>query len=61
LTLLDLIWLEKTIPKSTSTLHTNITTLTTNQKGLIKLYFISFLINIILIIIVHSINLAQSR
>nr|WPW52019.1 NADH dehydrogenase subunit 5 [Mus musculus domesticus] len=57
LTLLDLIWLEKTIPKSTSTLHTNMTTLTTNQKGLIKLYFMSFLINIILIIILYSINL----
>nr|WPW52175.1 NADH dehydrogenase subunit 5 [Mus musculus domesticus]WPW52188.1 NADH dehydrogenase subunit 5 [Mus musculus domesticus]WPW52201.1 NADH dehydrogenase subunit 5 [Mus musculus domesticus] len=57
LTLLDLIWLEKTIPKSTSTLHTNMTTLTTNQKGLIKLYFMSFLISIILIIILYSINL----
>nr|QQL93265.1 NADH dehydrogenase subunit 5 [Mus spretus] len=56
LTLLDLIWLEKTIPKSTSTLHTNMTTLTTNQKGLIKLYFLTFLINITLIIILYSIN-----
>nr|YP_001876479.1 NADH dehydrogenase subunit 5 [Mus terricolor]ABY51646.1 NADH dehydrogenase subunit 5 [Mus terricolor]ART65716.1 NADH dehydrogenase subunit 5 [Mus terricolor] len=56
LTLLDLIWLEKVIPKSTSTLHTNMTTLTTNQKGLIKLYFMSFLINIILIIILYTIN-----
>nr|WPW52864.1 NADH dehydrogenase subunit 5 [Mus spretus] len=56
LTLLDLIWLEKTIPKSTSTLHMNMTTLTTNQKGLIKLYFLTFLINITLIIILYSIN-----
>ena len=29
----------------------------TGKKGLIKLYFISFLINIILIIILYSINL----
>lgn len=57
LNLLDLVWLEKLIPKSTSTIHTNITTLLTNQKGLIKLYFLSFLVNIILIIIVYSINL----
>lgn len=56
LTLLDLIWLEKLIPKSTSTIHTSMTTLTTNQKGLIKLYFISFLVSIILIIIIYIIN-----
>nr|AHZ60872.1 NADH dehydrogenase subunit 5 [Mus caroli] len=56
LTLLDLIWLEKLIPKSTSTIHTSMTTLTTNQKGLIKLYFMSFLVSMILIIIIYVIN-----
>nr|QFO90493.1 NADH dehydrogenase subunit 5 [Mus caroli] len=56
LTLLDLIWLEKLIPKSTSTIHTSMTTLTTNQKGLIKLYFMSFLVSMILIIIIYMIN-----
>lgn len=56
LTLLDLTWLEKLIPKSTSTIHTSMTTLTTNQKGLIKLYFMSFLVSIILIIIIYVIN-----
>nr|YP_009092029.1 NADH dehydrogenase subunit 5 [Mus cervicolor]AHZ60898.1 NADH dehydrogenase subunit 5 [Mus cervicolor] len=56
LTLLDLIWLEKLIPKSTSTIHTNMTALTTSQKGLIKLYFMSFLISIILIVILYIIN-----
>nr|YP_009870303.1 NADH dehydrogenase subunit 5 [Mus baoulei]QKJ82452.1 NADH dehydrogenase subunit 5 [Mus baoulei] len=53
LTLLDLIWLEKLIPKSTSTIHTKMATLLTNQKGLIKLYFMTFLVNIILIIILY--------
>lgn len=56
LNLIDLIWLEKLIPKSTSTIHTNFTKILTNQKGLIKLYFISFLVNIILIIIFYTIN-----
>nr|QKJ82465.1 NADH dehydrogenase subunit 5 [Mus saxicola] len=56
LNLLDLIWLEKLIPKSTSLIHTKMTMLTTSQKGLIKLYFITFLVNIILVIIIYMIN-----
>nr|UUC05215.1 NADH dehydrogenase subunit 5 [Chionomys nivalis]UUC05228.1 NADH dehydrogenase subunit 5 [Chionomys nivalis] len=47
LTLLDLIWLEKTIPKITSTLHTLTSSTLSNQKGLVKLYFLSFLITFI--------------
>lgn len=57
LNLLDLIWLEKSIPKSTSTIHTSSSKLLTNQKGLVKLYFISFLISIITITLLFSINL----
>nr|YP_009092041.1 NADH dehydrogenase subunit 5 [Mus cookii]AHZ60924.1 NADH dehydrogenase subunit 5 [Mus cookii] len=56
LTLLDLVWLEKSIPKSTSTIHMNMTALTTSQKGLIKLYFMSFLVSMTLIIILHTVN-----
>lgn len=50
-TLLDLIWLEKTIPKFTANLHSTASTISSNQKGLIKLYFLSFLISILLAII----------
>nr|YP_009414192.1 NADH dehydrogenase subunit 5 [Reithrodontomys mexicanus]ASN66937.1 NADH dehydrogenase subunit 5 [Reithrodontomys mexicanus] len=42
--LLDLTWSEATIPKTTSILHTLTAKNLTNQKGLIKLYFLSFLI-----------------
>nr|YP_009363751.1 NADH dehydrogenase subunit 5 [Dicrostonyx torquatus]AOW70481.1 NADH dehydrogenase subunit 5 [Dicrostonyx torquatus] len=46
LTLLDLIWLEKAIPKITSTLHSFTSSTLSNQKGLVKLYFLSFLITL---------------
>nr|YP_009115252.1 NADH dehydrogenase subunit 5 [Rhizomys sinensis]AJA05062.1 NADH dehydrogenase subunit 5 [Rhizomys sinensis] len=42
---LDLIWLEKAIPKSISSINIYASTITSNQKGLIKLYFLSFLIS----------------
>nr|QOY44644.1 NADH dehydrogenase subunit 5 [Ellobius lutescens] len=48
-TLLDLFWLEKAIPKGFSTLHTITSSTLSNQKGLIKLYFLSFLITLILV------------
>nr|YP_009870316.1 NADH dehydrogenase subunit 5 [Melomys burtoni]QKJ82484.1 NADH dehydrogenase subunit 5 [Melomys burtoni] len=54
--MLDLIWLEKTIPKAISTMHMNLSKLLTNQKGLVKLYFMSFLISISLITILHIIS-----
>nr|YP_010029195.1 NADH dehydrogenase subunit 5 [Thamnomys kempi]QOU10154.1 NADH dehydrogenase subunit 5 [Thamnomys kempi] len=57
LNLLDLIWLEKTIPKAMSTLHSNSSKLLTNQKGMVKLYFMSFLISLITITILYIINL----
>nr|ASP44825.1 NADH dehydrogenase subunit 5 [Sundamys maxi] len=56
LNLLDLIWLEKTIPKSTSITHTHLSKMMTNQKGLVKLYFLSFLITISLIFVFHMLN-----
>nr|ABX45281.1 NADH dehydrogenase subunit 5 [Rattus exulans] len=56
LNLLDLIWLEKTIPKSTSITQTHLSKMMTNQKGLVKLYFLSFLITISLIFILHILN-----
>nr|UZH93609.1 NADH dehydrogenase subunit 5 [Peromyscus crinitus] len=45
--LLDLIWLEKAIPKTTSTLQMTPSKNLSNQKGLIKLYFLSFLITLL--------------
>nr|YP_009184475.1 NADH dehydrogenase subunit 5 [Priodontes maximus]ALO62536.1 NADH dehydrogenase subunit 5 [Priodontes maximus] len=44
--LLDLVWLEKIIPKSISELQLSASMATSNQKGLIKLYFLSFLISL---------------
>nr|ADU78091.1 NADH dehydrogenase subunit 5 [Saimiri boliviensis peruviensis] len=42
--LLDLLWLEKSMPKMTAQTQSSISTATSTQKGLIKLYFLSFLI-----------------
>nr|YP_009911523.1 NADH dehydrogenase subunit 5 [Glaucomys volans]QLD22148.1 NADH dehydrogenase subunit 5 [Glaucomys volans] len=50
-TLLDLIWMEKSIPKLISSLQSMASTSTSNQKGLIKLYFLSFLISTILALV----------
>lgn len=44
--LLDLIWLENTLPKLTAKIQQNFSTTITNQKGLVKSYFLSFLITI---------------
>nr|YP_007625832.1 NADH dehydrogenase subunit 5 [Blastocerus dichotomus]AEP20919.1 NADH dehydrogenase subunit 5 [Blastocerus dichotomus] len=46
--LLDLIWLENVLPKTTSLMQMKMSTMITNQKGLIKLYFLSFLVTIII-------------
>lgn len=54
--LLDIIWLEKSIPKSTSFIHTLTSKILTSQKGMIKLYFLSFIITIILVAIIYIIN-----
>nr|WMH04095.1 NADH dehydrogenase subunit 5 [Odocoileus pandora] len=49
--LLDLIWLENILPKTTSLMQMKMSVMVTNQKGLIKLYFLSFLVTIIISII----------
>nr|WEW73336.1 NADH dehydrogenase subunit 5 [Ovis ammon severtzovi] len=46
--LLDLIWLETILPKTISLAQMKMSTMITNQKGLIKLYFLSFLITILI-------------
>nr|AII98710.1 NADH dehydrogenase subunit 5 [Propithecus diadema]AII98902.1 NADH dehydrogenase subunit 5 [Propithecus diadema]UTE81938.1 NADH dehydrogenase subunit 5 [Propithecus diadema]UTE81951.1 NADH dehydrogenase subunit 5 [Propithecus diadema]UTE82328.1 NADH dehydrogenase subunit 5 [Propithecus diadema] len=46
--LLDLVWLEKTMPKNLSHLQMTTSIVVSNQKGLIKLYFITFLTSILL-------------
>nr|YP_007626495.1 NADH dehydrogenase subunit 5 [Ourebia ourebi]AEP21920.1 NADH dehydrogenase subunit 5 [Ourebia ourebi] len=46
--LLDLIWLENILPKTTSLIQMKMSTMITSQKGLIKLYFLSFLITILI-------------
>nr|YP_009114611.1 NADH dehydrogenase subunit 5 [Propithecus diadema]YP_010443144.1 NADH dehydrogenase subunit 5 [Propithecus candidus]AII98168.1 NADH dehydrogenase subunit 5 [Propithecus diadema]AII98978.1 NADH dehydrogenase subunit 5 [Propithecus diadema]UTE81899.1 NADH dehydrogenase subunit 5 [Propithecus candidus]UTE81912.1 NADH dehydrogenase subunit 5 [Propithecus candidus]UTE81925.1 NADH dehydrogenase subunit 5 [Propithecus candidus] len=46
--LLDLVWLEKTMPKNLSHLQITTSIVVSNQKGLIKLYFITFLTSILL-------------
>nr|QYC36847.1 NADH dehydrogenase subunit 5 [Hapalomys delacouri] len=54
--LLDMTWLENLAPKSLSTLNTFMSKSTTNQKGLIKIYFLSFLISLISIPLISYIN-----
>lgn len=49
--ILDSIWLEKIAPKHISLLQTKASTLTSTQTGLLKFYFLSFLISITLITI----------
>nr|YP_009522604.1 NADH dehydrogenase subunit 5 [Paradoxurus hermaphroditus]AXQ36743.1 NADH dehydrogenase subunit 5 [Paradoxurus hermaphroditus] len=44
--LLDAIWLENVLPKSISHFQMKSSTIISNQKGLIKLYFLSFLITL---------------
>nr|UZC29820.1 NADH dehydrogenase subunit 5 [Microtus richardsoni] len=46
LTTLDLVWLEKAIPKVTSTIHTLTSSALSSQKGMVKLYFLSFLVTL---------------
>nr|YP_007626352.1 NADH dehydrogenase subunit 5 [Naemorhedus baileyi]AEP21699.1 NADH dehydrogenase subunit 5 [Naemorhedus baileyi]AJJ48772.1 NADH dehydrogenase subunit 5 [Naemorhedus baileyi] len=52
--LLDLIWLETILPKTISTTQVKMATMVTNQKGLIKLYFLSFLITILISMILFN-------
>nr|YP_009057547.1 NADH dehydrogenase subunit 5 [Bos gaurus]YP_009433592.1 NADH dehydrogenase subunit 5 [Bos frontalis]AEP20932.1 NADH dehydrogenase subunit 5 [Bos gaurus]ATD86088.1 NADH dehydrogenase subunit 5 [Bos frontalis]QBF03800.1 NADH dehydrogenase subunit 5 [Bos frontalis]QUT13196.1 NADH dehydrogenase subunit 5 [Bos frontalis] len=52
--LLDLIWLEAILPKTISLTQMKASTLVTNQKGLIKLYFLSFLITILISMILFN-------
>nr|YP_009414399.1 NADH dehydrogenase subunit 5 [Peromyscus megalops]ASN66911.1 NADH dehydrogenase subunit 5 [Peromyscus megalops] len=47
LRLMDLIWLEKAIPKTASIMQMTTSKNLSNQKGLIKLYFMSFLITLL--------------
>nr|YP_009738380.1 NADH dehydrogenase subunit 5 [Hydrictis maculicollis]QIB71876.1 NADH dehydrogenase subunit 5 [Hydrictis maculicollis] len=47
-TLLDTIWLEKILPKSISHFQMKSSITVTNQKGLIKLYFLSFMLTLTL-------------
>nr|YP_010036985.1 NADH dehydrogenase subunit 5 [Galidia elegans]QQW47527.1 NADH dehydrogenase subunit 5 [Galidia elegans] len=46
--LLDAIWLENVLPKSISYFQMKMSTIVSNQKGLIKLYFMSFMITLAL-------------
>nr|ADU78217.1 NADH dehydrogenase subunit 5 [Apodemus peninsulae] len=61
LNLLDLYWLENSIPKPISTMHSYASKLLTNQKGLVKLYFLSFFLSILLTVILYIINLEWSQ
>nr|YP_010455644.1 NADH dehydrogenase subunit 5 [Sturnira ludovici]UUA63405.1 NADH dehydrogenase subunit 5 [Sturnira ludovici] len=49
--LLDLTWLEIFLPKTISSIQMKTSTLVSNQKGLIKLYSLSFLITLLLSLI----------
>nr|YP_009917602.1 NADH dehydrogenase subunit 5 [Muscardinus avellanarius]QLM00991.1 NADH dehydrogenase subunit 5 [Muscardinus avellanarius] len=46
--LMDLIWLEKSTPKLLTSLQLIMSTMTSNQSGLIKIYFMSFLLSVVI-------------
>nr|AKE35590.1 NADH dehydrogenase subunit 5 [Uropsilus sp. 5 FT-2015] len=52
--LLDLTWLENALPKTLAQIQMNYSTLVANQKGLVKLYFMSFLISMLLGLMIFS-------
>nr|YP_010003184.1 NADH dehydrogenase subunit 5 [Talpa aquitania]QGW36191.1 NADH dehydrogenase subunit 5 [Talpa aquitania] len=52
--LLDLTWMEAAIPKALSNIQMTASTLVSNQKGLVKLYFLSFLITLFLSLMLFS-------
>nr|YP_009414257.1 NADH dehydrogenase subunit 5 [Microcebus lehilahytsara]AIW64100.1 NADH dehydrogenase subunit 5 [Microcebus lehilahytsara] len=52
--LLDLIWLEKTMPKTVSKTQMALSTTISNQKGLIKLYFMSFIASALMMFLLVS-------
>nr|QLE11284.1 NADH dehydrogenase subunit 5 [Prionodon linsang] len=49
--LLDMIWLENVLPKSISYFQMKSSTVVSNQKGLIKLYFLSFTVTLALVLL----------
>nr|AMM04718.1 NADH dehydrogenase subunit 5 [Arctocephalus forsteri]AMM04731.1 NADH dehydrogenase subunit 5 [Arctocephalus forsteri] len=55
-TLMDMIWLEYLLPKSISHLNMKSSITISNQKGLIKLYFLSFMITLTLALILTTTN-----
>nr|AIG23211.1 NADH dehydrogenase subunit 5 [Marmosa murina] len=48
--LIDMNWYEKTGPKSQTKTHSSLSLLTSTQKGLISIYFLSFLVSVSLIL-----------
>nr|YP_009412865.1 NADH dehydrogenase subunit 5 [Microcebus rufus]AIW63879.1 NADH dehydrogenase subunit 5 [Microcebus rufus] len=52
--LLDLVWLEKTMPKIVSKTQMTLSTTISNQKGLIKLYFMSFIASTLMMFLLVS-------
>nr|UPM52047.1 NADH dehydrogenase subunit 5 [Micropotamogale ruwenzorii] len=51
-TILDMTWLETILPKNISTFNILASTLTSNQKGLLKLYSLSFIISLSLAVLI---------
>nr|QXJ42665.1 NADH dehydrogenase subunit 5 [Tylonycteris fulvida] len=52
--LMDLIWLENLLPKSTTMIQQNLSIFTSDQKGLIKSYFMSFLITMLAVMMLFK-------
>nr|AZQ07212.1 NADH dehydrogenase subunit 5 [Camelus bactrianus]AZQ07381.1 NADH dehydrogenase subunit 5 [Camelus bactrianus] len=52
--LLDLLWLEAALPKTIALIQVKASMLVSDQKGLIKLYFLSFLVTLTLIAILFN-------
>nr|YP_010500251.1 NADH dehydrogenase subunit 5 [Leptonycteris curasoae]UWV91778.1 NADH dehydrogenase subunit 5 [Leptonycteris curasoae] len=54
--LLDLAWMELALPKTISLMQTKASMLVSNQKGLIKLYFMSFLVTMLLALLLFILH-----
>nr|YP_010500238.1 NADH dehydrogenase subunit 5 [Leptonycteris yerbabuenae]UWV91765.1 NADH dehydrogenase subunit 5 [Leptonycteris yerbabuenae] len=54
--LLDLAWMELTLPKTISLMQMKASMMVSNQKGLIKLYFLSFLVTMLLALLLFILH-----
>nr|YP_010579413.1 NADH dehydrogenase subunit 5 [Geomys pinetis]UFK29038.1 NADH dehydrogenase subunit 5 [Geomys pinetis] len=50
--LLDYMWLEKIVPKTIMTMHNSASITTSTHKGMLKIYFISFILSMVMLMLI---------